>query len=859
MIEKLTVEILKDTYFATLQNKAAKLLAQQLFSDGNMKVSFTEKELLDLLRFSDILSNSKNSAARNKAYQIITLLNYTFRENPFYRTFAHSVLAKLGNFPGIEYLINEDNNISELPFERELEKKVKEFIQAVPDTSDLIFTDSQYELYTKISNSKCFSFSGPTSMGKSFIIKSFIRKVLGNKPPENIVIMVPTRALINQFSIDLNKELKIVLEHYNYSVATNSNVAELPAEKHHNYIFVLTPERLLSYLSQPKNPSFSYLFVDEAHKLAAEKDTRAVTAYSAISKALRQNKSLNLYFSSPNVSNPEVFLKLFKKDIKFNFKTKEAPVAQNLFFVDLLAKNVTHYLEENSYSFESNIVSDSKNIYDVISRIGGKESNIVYCSSRFDSIDKAEKLFSKFSAQEIEISKEVKKVIKQIKGYIHKDYYLAEFLEKGIAYHFGNLPQIIRTKVEALFKAREISYVFCTSTLLEGVNLPAKNVFILNNKNGSNSLQPIDFWNLAGRAGRLKYELSGNIICLKENDKVWKKHEQLLENKSEIELSPSVENYIDKKLKKIEQVLNENPDIKNETETIKDILRYIANIISIDTLEIKRSNYQSEIIKKLIADNKQEIIELAKKKNGKIDVPSTVLNTNNSIKLKIQNEVFLGLKKQKGNVAQIKLPPNVTYTVCKEWLHKFYQLFHWKTEEKRFKSEAQLDYFAMLMNQWINGIPLNQIINQSIVFYNESGRKIMTGYDDGGRAFEPFDGSKQHINILIGTIIEDIENVLRFLFEKYFNNYYAMLVEILGEENAGVNWATFLEYGTQNSIIIALQNYGLSRHTADYIFRNYKDCLKIEGDKLIDINVKKLKQGLSKDSIEFDEISSILF
>lgn len=86
-----------------------------------------------------------------------------------------------------------------------------------------------------------------------------------------------------------------------------------------------------------------------------------------------------------------------------------------------------------------------------------------------------------------------------------------------------------------------------------------------------------------------------------------------------------------------------------------------------------------------------------------------------------------------------------------------------------------------------------------------------------------------------------------------------MLVEILGEENAGVNWATFLEYGTQNSIVIALQNYGLSRHSADYLFKNFKDCLKIEGDKLVDVNIQKLKQKLDKEAIEYDEINSILF
>lgn len=858
MIERLANDVLQDEYFINLNIKAAKLLANNLFSENGTGIKLTEKELNDTLRFADILSNSKNPRARNKAYQLITLLNEDYRSNPYYQTVSHSVLAKLGNFPGIEFLKNGNNN-SELPFDRELEKKVKEFIQAVPDTEDLIFTDSQFELYKKISGSKHFSFSGPTSMGKSFIIKSFIRKVVGNKPPENIVIMVPTRALINQFSIDLNKELNEVLDHYNYSVVTNSNVSELPLTERH-YIFVLTPERLLSYLSQKNNPAIAYLFIDEAHKLAAEKDSRAVTAYSAISKALKRNPNLNLYFSSPNVSNPEVFLKLFKKNEKLFFRTIETPVSQNLFFVDLVEKKVTHYLDNGHYLFEPLIVTKSETIYDLLSEIGDDESNIVYCSSRFDAVDKASKLFERNKDKQIEVSRTVKKVIRQIKSYIHKDYFLGEFLNRGIGYHYGNLPQIIRNKVERLFKEREINFVFCTSTLLEGVNLPAKNVFILNNRvHGNSFFKPIDFWNLAGRAGRLKLELSGNIICLKETEKEWKKHEDLLAKEIDIKLNPSVESYIDKRLKKIEQILQEKPDVKFESGIMKEILEYIANIINIDTLEIQRSNYRSEIIQKLIAENKEAIIELAKEKTTKVEVPSSVLNTNNSIKLNIQNEVFIALKKQASNPSAIKLPSRVTYEICQEWLHKCYSMFHWSTEEKRIKSEKQLDYYAVLMNQWINGISLSQIINESIAYYIRTGSTLMAGYKNGKPSYEEFDNSKQHINVLIGNIIDDIESVLRFLFEKYFNNYYAMLVEILGEDNAGVNWATFLEYGTQNTIVIALQNFGLSRHTADYIFKKYKDCLKIEGDKLIEINIKRLKSRLNKEEIEYDEISSILF
>ena len=112
MIERLATDVLQDDYFTVLYTKAAKL-------------------------FANILSNSKNPVSRNKAYQIITLLNQKHKANPYYQTFAHSVLAKLGNFPAIEYLKNEDENVSELPFERDIEKKVKEFIQAVPDTEDL--------------------------------------------------------------------------------------------------------------------------------------------------------------------------------------------------------------------------------------------------------------------------------------------------------------------------------------------------------------------------------------------------------------------------------------------------------------------------------------------------------------------------------------------------------------------------------------------------------------------------------------------------------------------------------------------------------------------------------------------------
>ena len=83
------------------------------------------------------------------------------------------------------------------------------------------------------------------------------------------------------------------------------------------------------------------------------------------------------------------------------------------------------------------------------------------------------------------------------------------------------MPQLIRNLVENLYKAGTVKYMFCTSTLLEGVNMPTKNLFIIDNKKHRGVLKPIDFWNLAGRAGRMAKELQGNIYCIKHAGCDW--------------------------------------------------------------------------------------------------------------------------------------------------------------------------------------------------------------------------------------------------------------------------------------------------------------------------------------------------
>ncbi|WP_167611952.1 DEAD/DEAH box helicase [Maribellus sediminis] len=852
IINRLTDDILRSDYFNLIFRKCSLLSADFNLKNKKSNSALTHKEFIDALRFSDILSNSTQSEARNKSYQIITNLNSLYFENEIYKTVAIAVYSKLGNFPAINYLVNYNHNNATLPIIRAIEVDAKKLIQKVPDSEDFVFTDSQFELYTQLSNTLEYSFSGPTSMGKSFIIKAFIKKVMKNSPPENLVIIVPTRALINQFAIDLKKEVRELSEQYKYRILTNSNVSDFSEDEPHNYILILTPERLISYLSQETNPSIGFVFVDEAHKLTNEKDSRSVTTYTAIEKTIKKYGNIKLYFSSPNVSNPEVFLKLFDRNKKNRtFKTNESPVSQNLFFIDLINEEIELIQGNHNIKIESHkLFKKAKSTTELIHFLGKEKNNLIYCNSKSKTITDAND-FSK-TIEKIELSKTLKKSIKQIQDYIHPQYYLASLLKHKVAFHYGKLPQLIRNLIEDLYKNEEIQNVFCTSTLLEGVNMPTQNIFILNNKNGLKKLMPIDFWNLSGRAGRLSRELFGNIFCIQHEECIWDNKEIL--NKSEIKLTPTVLTKIDRNLQKIEKLLN-GQDITG-TQEEKDILKYIANIICVDTLELQ-SNYKSPLIEKLIEKKKDKIIELAKSKVKDYTIPANILNSNQSINLRTQNNVFLKLTKFHKQGAKIALPNSskIDYKTCLEVLKFMHELYDWKNAEKKLQNENSLKYYALIMNQWINGISLSQIIKQSIDYHEDNGIQIQVDYND----FAIFKkGNKRHINIVIENIIENIEYVLRFLFEKYFNHYYQVVSSILGEDNAGENWASLLEYGTQNRIAIALQNIGLSRHTALKIYTKCKHALIIEDSKLKSIDKGLILSYFSSGTLEFDEINRIL-
>lgn len=104
-------------------------------------------------------------------------------------------------------------------------------------------------------------------------------------------------------------------------------------------ILIFTQERYNNFLFENSGTDIiiDVLFIDEAHKLADRKNNRAITLFKVIRRTLDFYPNVRLVFSSPVISNPEMFFKTF--NLNENAKSlvvRESPVTQNLYFSNLV-------------------------------------------------------------------------------------------------------------------------------------------------------------------------------------------------------------------------------------------------------------------------------------------------------------------------------------------------------------------------------------------------------------------------------------------------------------------------------------------------------------------------------------------
>lgn len=126
---------------------------------------------------------------------------------------------------------------------------------------------------------------------------------------------------------------------------------------------------------------------------------------------------------------------------------------------------------------------------------------------------------ARIAAESMEAPDRLSDEIRLVQGFLHteigKDFELISLLEKRVAVHHAGLPDEARSLVEWLAEEGHLRVLCATTTIAEGINFPVASVFLQRvehpSRNGPIPMTPREFWNLAGRAGRVGQDSVGVV------------------------------------------------------------------------------------------------------------------------------------------------------------------------------------------------------------------------------------------------------------------------------------------------------------------------------------------------------------
>ena len=730
------------------------------------------------------------------------------------------LLSRLGNFPGRKLLRDRfgEKIVSRRSFGFDLEKISREAENYVEYSGNKgeILTDFQYSLFGAVTEGESVSVSAPTSAGKSYVLNLAILKRITSENKQSIIYVVPTRALISEVAFRIRSSIKgLGIE------GLVVRTAPFPLAKDDvkkGVVYVLTQERLSSLISSIEPGLWvSALIVDEAHEI--QKSKRGVVLQNSIDAVLSQFPNIPVLFASPLISNPKYFLD--------NFNTEESskaivervsPVSQNVILVEKVHRkprfikfglvNSDRVLDlgirEVDFDFRGGLAQIKSNL--AISIYRPDESTILFSNGPTDAENMAISISKELSEQSFfttDLEDELVDFIDFVKSEIHNQYPLIECLRNRVAFHYGNMPSIVRGGIEELFKAGNLKFICCTSTLLQGVNLPAKNIIISNPKSGDKPMSRPDFLNLSGRAGRLLKEFHGNIWCI--NPTQW--DSSIYQGKQLEEIKSAMDSIMEDGGSKIGDLLRK--EIKKQDEIEEAEVAYSR--LYHEQLEQGRESLETKYGTDKNADVLRKTLDSCEK--VEITVPDEILSVNKSLRPDHLNALYVKLS------SELFLPALYPHHPFSEGAKRRFeailgilsQCFEWEIHENYFPFLSYVAY------EWVRGTSLKEML-KSRVSYVQS-----TSSDDS-------------VSKIVRDLLKVIERDIRFKLEKYFSAYSDILrlvaieKELKEEQQKIEPYHIYLEFGAADKTSLNLMALGLSRFTALKLSK-YSILKDIDGDK----------------------------
>ena len=394
----------------------------------------------------------------------------------------------------------------------------------------------------------------PTSSGKTFIAQFRILQALNQFDREKgwVAYLAPTRSLVNQVCRRLQQDFRaigITVERVSPALEVDGHEASMLAESDDGAQFrvlVATPEKLDLMLrgdwERKIGRPLTLVVVDEAHGIGVEtRGLKLELLLATINRECRFAQFLLLTPFLPNAreiarwlapdSNASIGLGLewFPNDRAIMIARPSRGSSRGDFRVQLETQQTTRKTIDIPDSLEFDECRPLGLSWSAVYRSKGKLAAataellrrrgtvVVLVGKPRDSWSVARTLWQKQGppvAQDDDLS-HIKAFLEEEMG---PDFPLVRLLDRGIGVHHAGLSEDTRVLVEWLTEQEKLRVLVATTTLAQGVNFPVSGVVFASHQYPyGRDMPPADFWNIAGRAGRVDQADLG-IVALAGRD-----------------------------------------------------------------------------------------------------------------------------------------------------------------------------------------------------------------------------------------------------------------------------------------------------------------------------------------------------
>lgn len=772
---------------ARVRNTDFPRLYRKFILDEEMQLKDKEK----ILEIATIFLNSENTYVQNLGYRIVLVFcNRTKDYRPLYE-----VAVNLGYIPVAKSIDREGS-----------ESFFREFNSAFFENfcrEQIYMSEQQLQLnqFFYKNNYETLSVVAPTSYGKTELILSLLRE----NSNKNICIITPTKSLLAQTKMRIiNAKIgwikKVVIQPEMYN-GTEKNI-----------VAVLTQERLLRLLKMQQALFFDFVVVDEAHGLLND-DERSRLLAEVVIILEKRNSETAFKFLTPFLGDSDN-LRIKFTDIGIEeYKISEYIKSERFYIFD--EKNTKELKLYDQFMDEFYGVGKCmKNAFEFIIEKSGT-NNIIYLNKPQD----IEGFSVRFSNARKHIDdKNIEKICNNLKDFIHPQYRLLDCIRSGIIYHHGSVPDSVRIYIEHAFSVcSQIRYVVTSSTLLEGVNLPADKLFVLDNRKGRGYLSPSNFKNLIGRICRFSEIFNPqNPKIEKLEPEIYVIDGQYFRNKAQVEKFMRNSLKVDKTLSdEVKNILLENAELDTEKEKqLNGEKEFIENYEEGTLRDFYGRKTKTDIGKACFANNINEldIFEYEGVMQQRVDaiIKRKILISETQILFNVLYEIFFKY------IADNDKNQNLMRFQYQE-TRNFYNMFlNW-----RIKGASYNEMIASFMRHWDDLIEKGE---DTLVYVGRWGDTTRGGnrklWTDIGKK-----NVKERINLAIVRIKEE---------QDFLDNTVIKYIEVLNDLKL-LDDVLYLKikYGTDNKLKVLLVKNGLSLGLANLVVDEYSQYLKVDYENSI--------------------------